>query len=103
MVSILMGLSLVFTSPSTTSDYKVFVTNRRSEADLVVFKTKSKHLGKVTEWVWHETNSRYESDFTYTFVKSKYTSDLVVFFTTRRSESGWKKPHRLQNNLKVKK
>ena len=98
-----MILSLVFISPSTTANYKVFVTNKRSEADLVVFKTNSKYVGSHSESIWFQTNSRASSDFTLRWVTSKHHSDLVIFFTTRRSEAGWKKPHRLQNCLKLKK
>lgn len=98
-----MILSLFFVTTSTTSDYKVFVTNNRNEADLWVWESKSKYESLGKEEIWFKTKSRYESSFSVRYVKSKYQADLIIYFTNSRYQAGWKKNHRLKNNLIIPK
>ena len=102
MVSILMILSTVFITPNQTSDYRVFVTKNRYEADLWVWKTESRYESKNKEEFWTEVDSKYKSNFTIRYVRTKYQSDLIVYFTESRYQAGWKKPHRLKNILNIR-
>ena len=99
MGSILVILSVFFVSTSTTSDYKVFVTKNKYEADLWVWTGKSRYecLGK--EEFWFQSNSRSQSTFSVRWVKTKYQADLVIFFVKNRHEAKWVKNHPLKNNL----
>jgi hypothetical protein len=103
MVSILMVLSLVFISPNQVSDYKVFITKNRYEADLWVWKSENRYESKEREEFWTEVNSKYQADFTIRFVRSKYQADLIIYYTDSKYQAGWKnKNHRLKNIMKVK-
>lgn len=99
MSSIFMILSLVFISPNTTADYKVFVTKHKYEADLVVFKTEDKYAAKNSESIWYETDTKYSADFSVRYVPTRYQADLIIYFTKNKYEAGWKKPHQLRESL----
>jgi len=92
----------VFITPNQTSDYRVFVTKNRYEADLWVWKTESRYESKNKEEFWTEVDSKYKSNFTIRYVRTKYQSDLIVYFTESRYQAGWKKPHRLKNILNIR-
>jgi hypothetical protein len=96
-------LSVFFVTTSTTADYKVFVTKNRSEADLWVWQSKSKYESAGNEEIWFKTNSRYESSFTVRYVTSKYQADIVIYYVDSKYQAGWKKNHRLKNNLFIPK
>lgn len=99
MVSILLVLSLVFESPNTTADYKVFVTKNKNQADLIIFKTEDKYAAKNTESIWYEVDSKYSADFSIRYVETRYQADLIIYFTKNKYEAGWKKPHVLRESL----
>jgi len=102
MVHILMFLSLVVISPNKTSDYKIFVSKNRYEADLWVWKTENRYQAANREDIWYITNNRYNSNFSITFVNSKYNSNLVIYYTDNRYLAGWKKQHPLKNILNIR-
>lgn len=99
MSPILMVLSVFTITTSTTADYKVFVTNKRHEAHLLVWQSKSKWESLGKEEIWFKSKSRSESSFTIRWVKSRHQSDLIIFFVKNRSEAGWQGEHRLKGNL----
>ena len=100
MVSILMVLSTVFITPNPVSDYDVFVTRNKNEADLIVWLTDNRNFSLKREEYWTQTKNRSISNFTIRYVKTKSQSDIVVFFTRNRYESGWRKSHHLRGRLK---
>jgi hypothetical protein len=102
MVSILMILSTVFISPNQVSDYKVFVTKNRYEADIWIWKSENRYESKNKEEFWTEVDSKYQADFTIRFVKTKYQADLIIYFTESKYQAGWKKNHRLKNSMKIR-
>lgn len=103
MSPILMVLSVFFVSTSSVSDYKVFVTKNKYEADLWVWNGKHKYESLGKEEVWFRTKNKNESSFSVRFVKTRYNSDLVIFYTKNRYEAGWRKNHPLKNNLIIPK
>jgi len=96
-------LSVFYITTSTTADYKVFVTKNRSEADLWVWETNSKYQSMGNEEIWFKSNSRSQSSFTVRYVKTKYQADLIIYYTNSRYQAGWKKNHKLKNNLNIPK
>lgn len=103
MGSILMILTVFFVTTSGPSDYKVFVTKNKYEADLWVWESKSKYESMGKEEWWFQTKSRYESSVIVRYVKSKYQADLIIYYTENRYQVGWKREHRLKNNLIIPK
>lgn len=95
MVSLLVGFSLIFVTQSTLSDYKVYVTQKRHEADLIVFKSESLAYAKNSETIWFSTTSKFLSDVSIRYVKNRHNADVIVYFTKNRNEARWTKKHRL--------
>lgn len=103
MSQIIVILSVFFVSTSTFSDYKVYVTKNRYEADLWVCKSNSKYESLGNEEIWFESKSKYESSFSVRYVKSKYQADIIIYYVNSKYDAGWKKNHRLKNNLIIPK
>jgi len=96
-------LTIFYVTTSTTADYRIFVTKNRSEADLWIWKSNSRYESFGKEELWFETNSRYQSSITVRYVKSKYQADLIVYYVDSKYQAGWKKNHKLKNNLIIPK
>jgi len=99
MSTILVILSVFFVSTSGTSDYKVFVTKNKYDADLWVWSGKYKYESFGKEEVWYKTKNKNESSFSVRYVNRRYNADLVIFYVKNRYEAGWRKNHPLKNNL----
>ena len=99
MNTLLTLLSLIFITPYQNSDYKIFVTNDKYQADLWVYRTDNKYQAKNVEQIWFQTYDKYASDFSARFVDSKYKADLIIYYTKTKNEAGWKKQHRLRGSL----
>jgi len=66
----------------------VFVTDIRSEADLIVYETTSQW--EATEGpVWCYTDIRSEADKIVHFTDAQWDADLTVYKTDIQSDAGW--------------
>ena len=79
----------------TTTDYakqanvKVFVTQYKLDADVVVFKTPFLQNSMGNRGVWYFTKSAGEANKKVFYIKHKEEADVVVYFTNKSSEAGW--------------
>lgn len=72
---------------------KVSVTTNKAQADLIVYKcTKAEALGN--RGLWFFSSSKADSDKLIYIVdqplNTKNGIDFVIFYTTNKSEAGWK-------------
>jgi hypothetical protein len=73
---------------ASAADLKVFVTDIRSEADLVIHETTDRWAATEAP-IWCYTDIQSEADKTVCFVASQWESDLVVYKTDIAADAGW--------------
>ena len=67
------------------------MTEYKSEADLIVYKTEWKSEAKDNNGIWFFTKWKSEAKKTIYFTDWKSEADLIIYFTEYKSEAGWKK------------
>lgn len=72
------------------ADINVYVTDRESRADLVVYRVKSPSQATGNEGLWYFTDYKGRADKAIYFVDRESQADLVIYFTDYRSRAGWK-------------
>ena len=73
---------------SAEAELKVFVTDIRMDADLIVFETND--MWEATEpGVWWYTDIMSEADCVVCFTKSPWDADLIIYKTRIQPDSGW--------------
>ena len=78
---------------------KVYVTNYRNEADLVVYKCDYRNEASGNRGLWYFVEYRTEAKKKIYFVNYRNEADLVIYFTHYRNEAGWrneKKEHLME-------
>ena len=63
---------------------KVYVTNYKSEADLVVYRCDYRSDANGNDGLWYFVKKRID------FVNYRSEADVVIYFTSYRSEAGWR-------------
>lgn len=96
---ILTVLTVFSITTSSMADYKVYVTNNKYEADLLVWEANCKHEAFGVEEYWFRTKQKSQATCSIKFVKSKYQSNLVIYFVKNKSEARWNKRHQLRDKL----
>ena len=76
------------TDIASEADFKVYITEIRSEADLIVFETTNV-WDAVLPHVWCYTINRSEADKLVSFTDGQWNADIVVFLTEIQSDGGW--------------
>jgi hypothetical protein len=76
------------TEIASAADLKVFVTDIRSEADLVIHETTDSWAASAAP-IWCYTDIQGEADKTVCFVASQFEADLIVYKTDIASDAGW--------------
>jgi len=66
----------------------VYITDSKSQADLIVYITRSKSAAKNREEIWYYTDSKSQADLVVYFTRSKSQADLIIFFTDAKSQAG---------------
>jgi len=76
-----------------TAKYRVFITQQPSEATLFVYKTK-KYEEAIGAGLWYIVDNTilFKNAMTLYEVKRKGEADLIVFYTYKKSEAGYKTP-----------
>ncbi len=70
------------------ADIKVYISEIRSEADIIVYET-SNVWDAVLPHVWCYTNKRSEADKLVSFTDMRWNADIVIFLTEIQSDGGW--------------
>ena len=79
---------VIQTKVASAADLKVYVTDTRTEADLIVFE--SFDAWAATEpWVWAYTDVEAEADKVVYFSESPWDADLVIYKTDVQPDAGW--------------
>jgi hypothetical protein len=74
-----------------TAKYRVFITNQPSQATLFVYKTK-KYGEAIGAGLWYIVDNPvlFNNAMTLYEVKRKEEADLIVYYTNKKSEAGYK-------------
>ena len=97
-------LLLLLTAP--TFAQKVYVTNKRYEADKLVFKVKyfceahltvcktddTNEIGQKHHWYFVDSKHAADSGWVIFYVDKRYEADMCVYFTTRTPLLGYHHP-----------
>ena len=69
----------------------VFVSQYKSDADLVVYETKYKSEATDNSGVWYFCKYKSDADRKIYFCDYKSDADIVIYFSKYKSDAGWKK------------
>jgi hypothetical protein len=70
------------------ADLKVFVTDIRSEADLVVYETTDAWAATESQ-IWCYTDIQSDADKIVYFTDSQFEADLTIYKTDIQSDAEW--------------
>jgi len=73
---------------SAEADLKVYVTDVRLDADLVVFETTDEWAATEPE-IWYYTGKMSLADRVVCFTDSRWEADLVIYQTDIKPDAGW--------------
>lgn len=76
------------TNIASEADLKVFVTDIRSEAHLVVYEMTDEWAA-IESSIWCYTDIRGAADKVVYFTSTPWEADLTIFRTDIRSDAGW--------------
>ena len=73
---------------AASAELKVYVSDVRMDADLVVFETSD--MWEATEpEVWYYTDVLGEADRVVCFTRSRWDADLIIYRTDIQPDAGW--------------
>ena len=72
------------------SDFKVYVVDHASQADLLVHKVKYKHHAKNNQGLWFFVDYKNQAKKSVYFVEYQSQADLLIHFVDYKSQAGWK-------------
>jgi len=73
---------------AANAELKVFVTDVRLDADLIVFETPDMWAATEPE-IWYYTDVQGEADRVMCFTDSLWDADLIVYKTDIQPDAGW--------------
>jgi hypothetical protein len=76
------------TEIASAADLMVYVTDSRSEADLIVFESFDAWAAGEP-WIWVYTDLEAEADKTVHFTESPWEADIVIYKTDVQPDAGW--------------
>lgn len=90
-ISNVNGQIVKFIKNPLTAKYRVYVSQQPSEATLFVFKTK-KYDEAIGAGLWYIVDNpiSFKNAMTLYVVKHKEEADLIVYYTKKKSEAGFK-------------
>jgi hypothetical protein len=71
------------------SDVKVFVTDNKINADLLIYKVDHKYEAKENKGSWYFCEYKYQAEKNIFFTEYSYQSDLRVFVVDYKYLAGW--------------
>lgn len=69
-------------------EVRVFVTDQKERADLLVFKVNFSHESNPKKGLWYFSNIRHSNSYRIRFVNYPHQADLVVFYVPYRHLAG---------------
>jgi hypothetical protein len=76
------------TGIASEADLKVYVTDSRSEADLIVFESFDAWAAGEP-WIWVYTDVEAEADKTVHFTEFLWEADITIYKTDVQPDAGW--------------
>lgn len=76
------------TDVASDADLKVYISDIRSEAELIVFETTDAWAATDAA-VWTYTQIRSEADKAVYFTESQWEADLIIYRTEVQPDAGW--------------
>lgn len=73
---------------SAEAELKVYVTDVRMDADLIVFETTDEWAATEPE-IWYYTDVMSLADRVICFAKSRWEADLIIYRTDVQPDAGW--------------
>lgn len=70
---------------------KVFVTQYKNEADLVVYRALYERDGKGNNGVWYFCEYSADANLNVYFTDYIKEADVIIFYTDIKSDAGWRK------------
>jgi len=70
------------------ADLKVYVTDVRFDADLIVFETTDEWAATEPE-IWYYTGAMSRADRVICFTESRWEADLIIYETRILPDAGW--------------
>ncbi len=90
LISYKAAAQIVMTTPYVKqANIKVYVTEYKADADLVVFRTPFMENSYGNKGMWYYTRNAGEANKKIYYMKHKEEADLKVYFTTNEKEAGW--------------
>ena len=83
----------IYINPSKSSSIKVYVTLKRLEAHLIVYRTQDRYEAKGKDHIWFYSDDRNNST-NISFVDNTLEADVIVCYTDSRLEAKWSKPNK---------
>lgn len=85
------GQSVKFIKNPLTAKYRVYITKKPAEATLFVYKTK-KYEEAIGVGLWYIVDNpmAFKNAMTLFEVKRKEEADIIVFYTNKKSEAGYR-------------
>lgn len=69
-------------------DAKLYCTDNKQEADLIVYQTVNKFEAKGKDYIWFFNHNKFQSHLV-RWVGNKISADLIIYFTNNKLEAGW--------------
>ncbi|MGD9317264.1 MAG: DUF6150 family protein [Anaerolineae bacterium] len=76
------------TGIASEADLKVYLTDSRSEADLIVFESFDAWAA-VEPWIWVYTDLKAEADKIVHFTEFQWEADITIYKTEIQPDGGW--------------
>jgi len=76
---ITLFFSLIFYSYIANAQ-KIFVTDNKYDAQLIVFISDDKFSAKDNSGLWYFTNDKYGADLRIFYINDKYDADIIVYY-----------------------
>jgi len=89
----------IFKNPNRLSAVKVYVTNSRISADLLVYITNNRLQASGNDGIWYFVNSRISADASVYFVKSSIEADVKIYYVSSSIEAGWRQSNSFQGTF----
>jgi hypothetical protein len=94
-----LNAGTIYVNSNRLSAIKVFVTNSRISADLLVYKTGNRLQASGKDGIWYFVSSRVSADASVYFVKSSIEADVKIFFVSSPIEAGWRQSNSFQGSF----
>jgi hypothetical protein len=90
----------IYKNPNRLSVIKVYVTNSKISADLLVYITNNRLQASGNDGIWYFVNTKISADASVYFVNSSIEADVKIYYVGSSIESGWRQSNSFQGSFK---